>query len=107
VQYHLSLDSVIDASDRLVLTVSKPRLDAGSSETWTQELLIPADLPQGRFYVSVTVDSSNHVPEDDETDNVLVDTNRTSILPGLPLDRYDSLAAAGTQPFHCDMGDPK
>src|SRR5262245_9284060 len=96
VQYRLSLDPVIDASDRLLLTVSKPRLDAGSSETWTQELLVPADLPQGRFYVGVVVDSSGNVPEGDETNNVLVDPDRTSILPGLPLDEYDSLAAAGT-----------
>jgi poly(3-hydroxybutyrate) depolymerase len=95
VQYFLSLDSTFDPQDRLLGTldplgnvvtlIERPSIPQSGSDTWLQQLAIPEDLPQGRFYVGVVLDPRNLIVEISEANNELSDTNQINVLKGLPL----------------------
>ena len=109
VRYFLSEDDTFDpAVDRLlpvqdgpgsvIETVVRPPLGKRRSQRWEQTLLIPEDVPQGEFFVGVTVDPQNLIAEKHESDNVLFARDETRVLKGLPLDDYPGapLEEAGT-----------
>ena len=71
VAYYLSADATLDASDRLLATVTRPPLAAGSRDlARATTLVIPADVVPGSWHLIDVADPGGLVAETDETNNV-------------------------------------
>lgn len=73
VRFYLSADTVLDGTDRAVMTYKIPLLAAGASKTVTKAGLIPATVTPGSYYAIGRADFKNLVAEQSETNNVLLD----------------------------------
>jgi large repetitive protein len=67
---YISKDNVLDSSDTLLTTVSKPNLIGGSNYTATADITIP-DLPPGNYYLIAKTDKDSQQLETDETNNTV------------------------------------
>jgi subtilase family serine protease len=79
-RYYLSLDTVKDASDRL-LTGSRGVgiLAAGASSSGSLSAAIPAGTPSGTYYLLACADDTSFINESDETNNCLASTAQLQI----------------------------
>ncbi len=66
----LSTDAVFDAGDTPLATMDGGGWPAGYDSTDSMDLVLPASLPDGRYFIGTAVDSSGTVPETNETNNV-------------------------------------
>ncbi|MDQ2769535.1 MAG: T9SS type A sorting domain-containing protein [Bacteroidota bacterium] len=70
VGYYLSTNTVFDASDVLLSTVTGTALPAGQSSYRNATLTIPTGTTAGSYYVLFVADPANAVAETNETNNV-------------------------------------
>jgi|GEM_PF-3409669 len=75
VEFRLSLDRTIDATDVLLDVVTRPGLSAASHDEWTQQVAIPTNVPHARYYVSMSIHTSANTVADNA-----IDDQSTSIL---------------------------
>ncbi len=68
-RFHLSSDTMLDAGDTLLGNRAVPALAPGAISIESTSLSLPATLATGKYYVIVTVDDDNAVPEADEGNN--------------------------------------
>lgn len=80
VEFRLSTDATITSADRLVASVTRSSINAGSDSRWTQSLVLPADLVPGNYTLGVIVDPLNRVYENSETNNTLADTAPSTLF---------------------------
>jgi large repetitive protein len=76
---YLSLDPSITPSDRLLGLRSVSGLAVGALSFGDDDLLVPANTPEGTYWVGVLVDVGGTQPELDEFDNVLVASGQVSV----------------------------
>ena len=65
----LSTDPMIDVSDPKIGSVQVGALAAGASRTQSKNLVIPANIRSGTYYLGAIADRSGRQPETDETNN--------------------------------------
>jgi subtilase family serine protease len=93
VRYYLGSSETAEASDRLLKSVTRSSLAGSGVQTWSESLLIPADLTAGNWFIRVVVDPDNAIGETDETNNTLASAAISlTILPPVDL-RAVSLTA--------------
>ena len=95
-QYRLSLDATIDNTDRVIMTVTRPTIGPNGIDAWEQAIPIPETVPQGEFFVGITIDPLNEIAETDESNNTLVGARTTQLLKGLPISECDTFGPSGT-----------
>ena len=96
VQFHLSLDEMLDGNDRLIGESTRASLANAASDAWTESISLPDNLPQGSFFVIATTVLDPAVSELDQTNNQFVASEPTKFLKGIPRSRCDSLGREGT-----------
>jgi sugar lactone lactonase YvrE len=75
-RYYLSLDTVKDASDRLLTgTRAVPALGFGGTSSGNVVVTIPTSTPLGTYYLLACADDTAHVVEGNEANNCLASTN--------------------------------
>jgi pimeloyl-ACP methyl ester carboxylesterase len=79
VEFRLSTDATITRTDRLIASVTRPTIAAGSDSRWTQALTIPADLAPGTYTLGIVVDPLNKIRENSEANNTRGDS-QSSLL---------------------------
>ncbi|MCA8980016.1 MAG: hypothetical protein H6831_16720 [Planctomycetes bacterium] len=77
---YLSLDATITPSDRLLGLRSVASLAAGALSFGDDDLLVPANTPEGIYWVGVLADVGGTQAEQNEFDNVLVASGQVSVL---------------------------
>ncbi len=80
VEFRLSSDATITRTDRLLATVTRATIAAGSDSRWTQSITLPADLAPGSYTIGVVVDPLNKIRENSETNNTLGDTAASNLF---------------------------
>ncbi|MCC7418927.1 MAG: hypothetical protein IT428_01480 [Planctomycetaceae bacterium] len=68
--YYLSTDDTISTSDFLLKSVTRASLAGGASQTWTEQIALPANLASGTYRLGVIVDPANAILETVEGNNV-------------------------------------
>lgn len=71
VRYYLGSSESADASDRLLKSVTRSSLAGGGVQSWSESLLVPADMAPGTWFIRVAVDPDHAIGETDETNNTL------------------------------------
>jgi subtilase family serine protease len=71
-RFHLSTDTVLDASDLVLASRAVPALEAYGDSVGVTPLTLPAGLGGGTYYVIARADADGAVAETDETNNVFV-----------------------------------
>ena len=66
---YISTNPVVTSADRLIGTEPDPMLAAGNSVSDTIDVVLPADLAAGTYYIAVIADAGGVVTESDETNN--------------------------------------
>ena len=80
-EVYLSSDNVLDAGDvRLGSAAQSGPLYATAGYERTAQVKIPANTPEGRYYVFVKTDVTNAVVESSETNNVLGSAGQVEIV---------------------------
>ena len=98
VQLRLSLDATIDGFDRVITPLTRDSIPAGGVDRWQELIKIPDGVPQGEFYVGISVDPTNNINESDETNNSLTTSDTIHLLMGLPnLAACDTFGTMGTE----------
>jgi len=69
VKFYLSLDPVIDASDRYLGQRSVSSLAGGASNSQTTYVTVPGSVLPGSYYIGAIADANGIIPESDETNN--------------------------------------
>ncbi|MDO7850523.1 CARDB domain-containing protein [Hymenobacter convexus] len=77
--YYLSTNSVLDASDVLLTTVTGTSLAANSSSYRTATATVPSGTTPGYYYVLFAADPANAVSETNETNNVAYTTIQVTV----------------------------
>ena len=89
----------LPGNDHLLATlVWTNLLGAGASLARTQQVVYPSDAPAGEVHLVVVVDSFADVVEENETNNVALDTNILSVTPWLTLRLQTNFTAEGDAP---------
>lgn len=70
INYYLSTDDTISTSDFLLKSVTRASLAGGASQTWTEQMALPANLASGTYRLGVIVDPTNAILETAEGNNV-------------------------------------
>lgn len=96
-QLRISLDQTISAADRVLMTLSRPSIPAHGVDDWEQLIRLPDTVPQGEYFIGVTVDSDIAIAESDETNNHVVDSDPIYLYKGLPLSDCDSFGPLGLE----------
>lgn len=76
---YLSLDATITPSDRLLGLRSVASLAVGALSFGEDELVVPANTPEGVYWVGVLADVGGTQPELNEFDNVLVASGQVTV----------------------------
>ena len=86
VAVYLSLDTLLDAGDRLLGFRTVPGLAVGASSAINnQSFQIPPDMPAGVYRMLLVADDSNLAQESNENNNVLASTGSLGLtVPPLP-----------------------
>jgi subtilase family serine protease len=69
--FYLSRDSVLDAGDRLLGARGVPAMAAGTLQSGTTTLTLPADTAAGGSFLLVKADGEGSIAESSETNNVV------------------------------------
>jgi subtilase family serine protease len=99
---YLSLDGMLDASDRLLATaIPGPDLGYSDEQTVNASPILPLalDLPAGDYRLLVVLDSDNAVQEIAESNNTLVSDPIAIARPALPDLKPDGISAATSGSF--------
>ena len=70
-RFYLSTNGLLDASDLVLASRTVPALAAGTSDSASTSLTIPAGTPAGIYYLLAVADADNGVPELQEVNNML------------------------------------
>ncbi|MCR5888599.1 hypothetical protein LRS06_12660 [Hymenobacter sp. J193] len=70
ISYYLSSNTIWDANDALLKTVTGAALNASASDTRTTTLTVPAATAAGSYYVLFVADAAAAIAESSETNNV-------------------------------------
>jgi hypothetical protein len=69
-KYYISTNKQLDSSDIYVGSRAVPALGAGQSNSGTVNIVIPANLPKGKYHIISKADGDNVVTETNETNNI-------------------------------------
>ncbi len=96
VAYHLSTDTVLDASDLPLGTESPGVIDGGGEDYRSVHFVVPSSCTPGDYYVIVTVDAGGDVSEGREDNNTAVSLDVVSIAgaPNLGISLGDPVPAS-------------
>lgn len=70
INYYLSIDDTISTSDFLLKSVTRTSLAGGASQTWTEQIALPANLASGTYRLGVIVDPTDAILETAEGNNI-------------------------------------
>lgn len=93
-QIRLSTDTTIDASDTLLSTRAIPALGIRSAHEATVSVLMP-QLPVGRYYLGIIVDSAAVITEASEANNTALDPKGIVTGPDLTFSSVRTAAISG------------
>lgn len=79
VQYFLSNNATITASDTLLKTTTRTSIAGGSFSSWTETVTIPTTIDPGTYFVGVIVDPANLIVESNELNNSVADGSPITI----------------------------
>lgn len=71
IEFYLSTDTLLDATDTYLRDRPTGYLSAGASNTYSATINIPATTPPSNYYVLLVIDKDNLVAELDETNNLV------------------------------------
>lgn len=80
VEYRLSLDSTITATDLLLGSTTWTSLAGGVQTTSTANLTVPSSIPHGDYRVGVIVKPNIIYPDTNSTNNTAADSTATEVL---------------------------
>ncbi|MCC6724191.1 MAG: hypothetical protein IT258_06735 [Saprospiraceae bacterium] len=97
VKLYFSTDNVLSANDVLWNTINVPSLNIisnGGPAFLNSNQPVPASLPNGKYYILVTVDEENQVAESNEANNAVLPYLTQIGAPDVILDSYTGIPAS-------------
>lgn len=79
VRYYLSTNNVISSADRLIGESMRPALSGRGYDSWFQTLVLPTDVPLGKYYIGIVINGNGAVQESSVANNSLSSILRTDI----------------------------
>jgi subtilase family serine protease len=73
---YLSANYLLDAGDKFLGSRNVPSLQPGQTNSGSTTVTIPADTQLGQYFILISADDTNSVPESSETNNVSYGTTR-------------------------------
>lgn len=96
-KYYLSLDTILDSTDRAMGNRSAGPLAAGASSTGTKSVTVPATMKKGVYHVLACADAGAGVDEFDEANNCTASVRKITIrVPDLVVTAVSSPPTTGT-----------
>lgn len=106
--YYLSADMVVDVNDVYLSSASSPAINGASVYNATANLIIPASVAAGNYYLLTNVDYLNAQTEDNENNNVFAYTLKVNasgnvmVVPAFGANSYSN--CSGTIYDHAGAG---
>ena len=94
--FYLSIDKVVDGSDRILGQQATPDLDSGGTTTAPWNVQIPIDLSGGTYWLIACADARGEIAESDEANNCLASTGFGSIgVPDITVSSVGNIVQEG------------
>jgi uncharacterized protein YkwD len=92
--FYLSPDTVITPGDSYIGSLSVPSIPAGASVTASGNIVIPATVPAGMYYLGTIIDPPNEIRETDEGNNIACGSRPVQIVQSVPGDSVEAKVEA-------------